>query len=430
MPVSILATRVFILLCQPVFSLFNQITAVKKKKNRFQHFITTPIGAQFREAYEYLQGQVDQSSIGPLNQNIEEVGGGIYGIKLQNAITHQVEKYRAEKLDERFQQLPNNDRRKLCHQNRTSGTSAPITTIPTIDTVVPQHLYSIIISQITGAINPLFRQKAHYNLGNTGKKVGVHGDGAGAAPIPGGFKWICHTTLLREIVSRMKDLKIVTQMEAYGFFAALCQVPREPTAFNNNNEDNGESQVLIPDIVCLHNGQTFMYELKRICSILKCPTNGQLPSEINDWYKHPQNRFISAADKRERRIPIDYNTKIREAQQRINDPSNALVEAFNQIPEVIGLAVGAIGELSQNFNTLINFCATVGSENCFESFGASNPMAAKGKIAWYLKRRWNRIAVISAAQLKVNGLRYAGLGTAQAQAATIHQQQNQQQPHT
>ena len=47
--------------------------------------------------------------------------------------------------------------------------------------------------------------------------------------------------------------------------------------------------------------------------------------------------------------------------------------------------------------------------------------AAYGQIHWWLKRRWARLAVITAIETRYPGLGYAG-GSAQQQAAVLHAQ--------
>jgi hypothetical protein len=94
------------------------------------------------------------------------------------------------------------------------------------------------------------------------------------------------------------------------------------------------------------------------------------------------------------------------------------------MPEVKGLAIGALGELGSNVHLFINGLSYEGALKNPEKFGTSNPVEAKGIISWYLKRRWSRIAVISAAQCRMDGMAYVG-GTSQHLASRRHHQQCQ-----
>ena len=52
--------------------------------------------------------------------------------------------------------------------------------------------------------------------------------------------------------------------------------------------------------------------------------------------------------------------------------------------------------------------------------GQSRYKAAYGVIHWWLKRRWARLAVITAIEVRYDALRYTG-GSAQQQAAAAHE---------
>jgi hypothetical protein len=70
---------------------------------------------------------------------------------------------------------------------------------------------------------------------------------------------------------------------------------------------------------------------------------------------------------------------------------------------------------------LIHGLAHEGALKNPEKFGQSNYKAAYGQIQWRLKRRWARLAVITAIETRYAGLGYAG-STAQQQAAAFHAQ--------
>jgi hypothetical protein len=88
---------------------------------------------------------------------------------------------------------------------------------------------------------------------------------------------------------------------------------------------------------------------------------------------------------------------------------------------VRGIALGAFGEFSESINVLIQGLAHEGDLNNPGKFGQSNYKAAYGKIHWWLKRRWARLAAITAIETRYAGLGYAG-GSAKQQAAAFHAQ--------
>ena len=68
-------------------------------------------------------------------------------------------------------------------------------------------------------------------------------------------------------------------------------------------------------------------------------------------------------------------------------------------------------------DVLIDGFAHEGALKNPDRFGQSNYKAACGVIHWWLKRRWSRLAVITAVASRHDALRYVG-GSAQRQAAT------------
>ena len=89
------------------------------------------------------------------------------------------------------------------------------------------------------------------------------------------------------------------------------------------------------------------------------------------------------------------------------------------MPEVKGIAFGALGEFSSSVNVLIDRFVHKGALKNPDRLGHSNYKAAHGAIHRWLKRRWSRLAVITAVASRHDALRYVG-GSAQRQAATQH----------
>ena len=66
------------------------------------------------------------------------------------------------------------------------------------------------------------------------------------------------------------------------------------------------------------------------------------------------------------------------------------------MPKVKGIAFGALGEFSSSVNVLTDGYGHEGALKNQDRFGQSNYKAAYGAIHWWLKRRWRRLAVITA----------------------------------
>jgi hypothetical protein len=135
-----------------------------------------------------------------------------------------------------------------------------------------------------------------------------------------------------------------------------------------------------------------------------------------------ETEAVRAADRRADRVPSECEAKAKRADEAFGAPgSTAVLEAPRAIPTVRGIALEAFDEFSESINVLIQGLAHEGALKNPGKFGQSNYKAAHGQIHWWLKRRWARLAVITAIETRYAGLGYAG-GSAQQEAAAFHAQ--------
>lgn len=229
---------------------------------------------------------------------------------------------------------------------------------------------------------------------------------------------------------KMQKLKIYIQLEYYGMFTPYM-TPAKRLNFVNLSKEQKETQGLIPDFVISNPsvgsplapplGGDQMMELKRLHG---ATTNGMNGTTLNAYYGKRDKEDgtpRTGANLRQKEIPRDYATKARLAGEKYCEPGqNRILEAFRNMPEVIGIVVGAFGELSSNFDKVIKGFAFEGATRCREIQSPERFIQAKGQIAWYLRRRWSRVAQISAVQTRHDAMAYVGDTQARAQAATRH----------
>ena len=131
---------------------------------------------------------------------------------------------------------------------------------------------------------------------------------------------------------------------------------------------------------------------------------------------------MAGADRRAAKVPSEYTSKATKADASFGaQGSSAVREALQALLQVRGIVLGALGEFSESINLLIEGLAHEGALKNPDRFGQSNYQAAYGAIHWWLKRRWARLAVITAVESRYAALGYTG-GTAQQQAAAAHAQ--------
>ena len=131
---------------------------------------------------------------------------------------------------------------------------------------------------------------------------------------------------------------------------------------------------------------------------------------------------MRGADRRAAKVPLEYLGKAKKADGLLGaQGSSAICEALRALPQVWGIALGAFGEFSESINLLIEGLAHKENLKNPGIFGQSNYQAAYGAIHWWLKRRWTRLAVITAVESSYVALGYTG-EAAQEQAAVAHAQ--------
>jgi hypothetical protein len=246
----------------------------------------------------------------------------------------------------------------------------------------------------------------------------------------GCFDPLAHDVFKHQIYLDAKFLGIPVKQEVYEMFARLFS-PRGRDAYGSLNQAAKRQQTIIPDLVTshypadsiIHTNGPKMWELKRVHSAQAFSRDSGLPDGLDGYYRlRNRGRMMRAADRRADLVLSEYEAKAKKADEAFGAPgSTAVLGALRAIPKVGGIALGAFGEFSESINVLIQGLAHEGALKNPGKFGQSNYKAAYGQIHWWLKRRWARLAVITAIETRYAGLGYAG-GFAQQQTAAFHAQ--------
>ena len=85
--------------------------------------------------------------------------------------------------------------------------------------------------------------------------------------------------------------------------------------------------------------------------------------------------------------------------------SGQILNALNSLPEVKGIAFGTLGEFSSSVSVIIDGFAHEGALKNPDRYGESDCKAAYGATHLRLKRRWSRLAVITALASRHDALR-------------------------
>jgi hypothetical protein len=81
--------------------------------------------------------------------------GNRKGAKLQHELTQQIEVIKSERIENRMEDLPKNDRRKIYHQNISPTSRCALHSSVSHQTQVPQYLWKTVCVLVLGYINPI-----------------------------------------------------------------------------------------------------------------------------------------------------------------------------------------------------------------------------------------------------------------------------------
>ena len=388
------------------------------------------LGNQFRQSVVTLAAMC-QGTPGPLAYPVEAIrtiSKAEHGDKLQKELTKQIDKASAVQIQARYDALPNEDRRNLAYQHRQPMTMAALTTAPTIQSQVPQSVFTGVAALILGAIDPNIRHLIGAQIGDTQRsKVDEHGDALANAQLPGDRWRIAHDAIKDQIFMDATTMGIRIQTEKYGLFTRFMTLEGQQR-YNQESTKEKKTQTIVPDLVTQHHPAHSpihapglqMWEIKRIHSPVSINRFTGRPSGLNQYYKPKRGQIQNAANNRADKIAGEYEAKAKNTDKKYGaQGSSSVLDALRNMPRVRGLAIGAFGEFSDSIELLIKGIALEGSIKNAALFGQTDQVKAQSMISWWLKKRWNRLSLVTAVQCRYDALRYVG-GSAQQQAAENH----------
>ena len=305
---------------------------------------------------------------------------------------------------------------------------ACFTTAPTAQSQVPQNLFTGIAAHIIGAIDPNIRHLIGATIGDHyHAKVDIYGDALATAVLPGDRWRTSHDVMKDQIFKDGKTLGVFIDTEKYGLFSRFLPIASQ-NRLNQLSNTEKKKQTIVPDLVT-HNHPASspifsnglqMWELKRVQAVYTISRFTGRPTGPNSYYKYIRGQQQNAANRRAQKIPAEYEAKAKKTDTSYaNRGASPVLDALRAMPTVRGLAIGAFGEFSDAIKLLIKGFAFEGAIKNAALFGQSDQAKAQGMISWWLKKRWNRLSLITAVQSRYDAMRYVG-GSAQQQAAANH----------
>ena len=193
--------------------------------------------------------------------------------------------------------------------------------------------------------------------------------------------------------------------EVYGLFAAC--IPQAGRALASGMSQR-KRQGLVPDfmLTLAIDGpeRELLFELKTLHAG---------PSTYSGLHHR-----CEAVARRAQRLPAEYAAKARLIDQQFcgtavgtTGPVETKLRTFDPVR---GIVFGTWGEASPGTERLLTAFCHVGAARHWRTMRAESQEAARGVLAWLLRRRWGMTALREAARLKLEGLEFVGRGAAMA----------------
>lgn len=284
--------------------------------------------------------------------------------KFQRDLTHQMEKKIVQEIRTAFDALPVSDRTRLAFNQQDKYSRQFVGSTPSMDCVMMSSEWRDTWHTFLGVPNPAFSRYVGKSIGNSGQVLDEHGDKLVATILPGGLRTEWHDDVKWAMHRLYQQCGIRHTTEATGLFCHLL----EGTAWQALPRKR--RQALIPDIL-LHD-QRLLLEVKTIAF---CHTRYK-PADLT--------RRRGAVERRCRAVPREYIRKARKADKDFNNtaegetgPVEARLMEFGS-PPVIGISLGAFGEISKSMDKEVERMALAGAEKHWRSMGALTQAQAIG----------------------------------------------------
>ena len=366
-----------------------------------------PSGNAFSRAWTSMQAEVGDSE-GPLQANAQAAGVGI--VKLQKALTRQREQRRFQSLDVSIRALPAGDMRRAAWLNLDRFSTVWVTAMPTREALVTNAEFQEIVAMYYGMPSPACASLVGERIANTRSTLDAYGNRLASLTLPGDGWRTQHDALKWRVFEDAREMQARVRPEVFGLFAAC--IPREGRA-RANQAPRRKRQGLVPDLL-LHvpvDGpeRPLLYELKTL--------------HYGSSTYVGEDRRCEAVARRARALPGEYAAKAREADRTYCGSTEGEVGPvelkLRTFEPVRGLVFGAWGEASPQAESLLGALAEVGATRHWRGMRCCDADAAKGALAWLLRRRWGLTALRENARLKLERLELVGRGAAAAASRRV-----------
>ena len=375
--------------------------------HRFQSLVASGsrLGTSFAALWSDLQGEVGDHALGILDRPAEAAGKG--EVNVQRALNRCRERARYHALDASLRALAPDDPRSLAWLHRDRFSTAWVGAWFSNDLNLSTEEFHEVASRYLGLPSPACSNYAGARIAGCRLALDQYGFRLSSATLPGDGWRQQHDELKWRLFEDVREMGMHATCEVYGLFSHLVpQVARGDL----DALPLRQRQALVPDLMitcAVPEGAPLRARLFEIKTL-----------HVGSSTYPPNAERCSAVARRARAIQSEYLAKARKVDQDhcgtavgTAGPVERRLRAYG---DTFSLVFGAWGEASADVDRLLSAAAEVGAYRHHRLMGASDPVDARGALAWLLRRRWGIAAVRANARLTLGRLSVIGRGATTA----------------
>ena len=324
---------------------------------------------------------------------------------MQKGLTRQRERARFQALDVALRALPADDLRRAAWVNADRFSTAWVTALPTNDVFLTNPEFQEVASFYYGLPSPACEGLVGEPIGNTRSRLDPHGCRLASLPLEGDGWRTQHDAIKWRFVEDAREMQVHCRAEVYGLFSSC--IPQDGRV-RADRQTARKRQGLVPDLL--------------VSAAVDGPERPRL-FEVKTLHFGPSTysggpERCGSVARRARALPAEYARKAREVDQRFcGTPAGSVgpvEQKLRTYEPVRGLVFGAWGEASPDVEKVLTALADAGASRHWRGMRCRDRDAARGALAWMLRRRWGLTAVREAARLKLDRLEHVGRGAGAA----------------
>ncbi|CAE8642970.1 unnamed protein product [Polarella glacialis] len=357
------------------------------EESRFAFLLSSgcSLGSALAVHWSALKAELGEHCDGALLTAASAAGAGID--KVQRNLTHLREAYRFRQLDHCLREQPAGDIARAAWLNLDKFSTAWVTCWPSRDAYLTNAEFGEVAARYLGLPSPACSAVIGERIAGTKLTVDAHGFRLGSASLAGDGWRTQRDCLKWRLVEDAKEMGVPVRAEVYGLFAS-CLPHAQRQHFDSMPAR--QRQGIVPDfqITVQWDSRGPARQLLLELKTLHFGVSAYPPATL---------ARCGPVARRAEAIPREYAAKAMRLDTLHCGTAPGCIGPVQQrllaLGTVRGLVFGSWGEASPDVERLLSALVEAGALRHWRSMSAGSPEAARGAIAWLLRRRWGLAAV-------------------------------------